>query len=186
MTAFKALTLGVLGWPDRALGHHPVIEVPAIQLLRDPMQENPERFLLTLPMLPVFADPSSFPQSDVLTPVVRLQPNTGASKTPGRFFVHRESVARRLAVDTTHHPTWLHHSISERATAFSGILPTTVRPGQATVLRQEIRVTPIERGYRRITPNSEEVRFLQPVFCCTQKRWWFTSDSRLASLESPC
>ncbi len=46
------------------------------------------------------------------------------------------------------------------------------------------RVTSIERGYRRITPNSEEVRFLQPVFCCTQKRWWFTSDSRLASLES--
>ncbi len=85
MTAFKALTLGVLGWPDRALGHHPVIEVPAIQLLRDPMQENPERFLLTLPMLPVFADPSSFPQSDVLTPVVQLQPNTERLKPQADF-----------------------------------------------------------------------------------------------------
>ncbi len=46
------------------------------------------------------------------------------------------------------------------------------------------RVNPRERGYRRITPSSEEVRFLQLVFCCTQKRWWFTSDSGLVSLES--
>ncbi len=28
------------------------------------------------------------------------------------------------------------------------------------------RVTPRERGCRRITPNSEEVGFLQTVFCC--------------------
>ncbi len=40
MTAFKAPTLGVLYWPDRALRHHPVVEVPATQLLQDPVQEN--------------------------------------------------------------------------------------------------------------------------------------------------
>ncbi len=62
-------------WADRALGYHPVV-VPATQLLRDPMQENQERFLLTPPMLPVLVDASSFPQSDVLTPVVQLQLNT--------------------------------------------------------------------------------------------------------------
>ncbi len=44
-------------------------------------------------------------------------------------------------------------------------------------------VTPRERGYRRITPNSEEVGFLQPVFCCTQKKM-VVCDSGLASLES--
>ncbi len=38
------------------------------------------------------------------------------------------------------------------------------------------RVTPREMGYRRITPHSDGVGFLQPVFCCAQKRWWFTSD----------
>ncbi len=46
------------------------------------------------------------------------------------------------------------------------------------------RVTPRERGCRRITPNSEEVGFLQTVFCCTPKKRWFTSDSGIASLES--
>ncbi len=46
------------------------------------------------------------------------------------------------------------------------------------------RVTPRERGYRIITPHSDGVWFLQPVFCCTQKSWCFTSDSGLASFES--
>ncbi len=40
MTACKAPTLGVSYWSDRALRHHPVVEVPATQLLQDPMQKK--------------------------------------------------------------------------------------------------------------------------------------------------
>ncbi len=109
LTAFKAPTFGVLGWPNRALGHHPVVEVPVTQLLRDPMQENQERFLLTLPMLAVLADASSFPQSDVLTPVVRLQPNTECLKHLADFF--GRVATRRHTVSTMHHPTRLQHTI---------------------------------------------------------------------------
>ncbi len=85
MMAFKAPTLGVLGWPDSSLGHHPVVEVPATHLLWDPMQENQERFLLTPHMLPVLVNASSFAQSDILTLVVRLQPNTERLKPLAEF-----------------------------------------------------------------------------------------------------
>ncbi len=73
MMAFKSHTNLVLGRPDRTL-EGPTIEVPATQLLRDPIQGIQGRFL-TSPMLCVLADASSSPQSEVLTPVVQLQSN---------------------------------------------------------------------------------------------------------------
>lgn len=86
MTAFKAPTLGVLGWPDRALGCHPVIEVPDTQLLLGPMRETQARLLSTPPMLPVLTDGSGFLQSDVLTPVVRPPPNMERLKPIADFW----------------------------------------------------------------------------------------------------
>ncbi len=82
-----------------------------------------------------------------------------------------------------HHPTRLHHTISNRATSFQRDLSHDSTSWAGYGVTPGNRVTPRERGYRRITANSEEVRFLQPVFCCTQNRLWFTSDSGLASLR---
>ncbi len=107
--AFKAPTFGVLGWPNRALGHHPIVEVPVTQLLRDPMQENQERFLLTLPMLAVLADASSFPSCRCLDAGSSTTAKHGVSKTPGRFL--GRVATRRPTVGTMHHPTRLQHTI---------------------------------------------------------------------------
>lgn len=73
MTAFKAHTHLMLGRPDRTL-ECPTREVPATQLLRDPIQEIQGRFSAST-MLPILADASSSLQSEVLTPVVQLQSN---------------------------------------------------------------------------------------------------------------
>ncbi len=78
-----------------------------------------------------------------------------------------EKPAQRLAMGVTHRPTRLHYTVSERAISLQR---NYSHDGTST----RDRVTPREGGYRRITPHSDGVWFLQPVFCCTQKRWWFT------------
>ncbi len=105
MMAFKALTLEVAGWPDSALGCHPVKEVPVTQLFRGPMLEIQATFLSSAaapPMLPVFTDTSGFLQSDVDTCSSTIIKHR-ASKTSSRLLGHVETLARRLAMGTTHH-----------------------------------------------------------------------------------
>lgn len=78
MMAFKAPTLGVVGWPDRVFGFRPVIEDPVTQSLWGHMLETQVKFLLStaaLLVLPVLADANGSPQSDVSTPVVQPSPN---------------------------------------------------------------------------------------------------------------
>ncbi|KAI2661424.1 hypothetical protein H4Q32_007009 [Labeo rohita] len=84
MTAFEASTLRLVGRPDRAFGHLPVIEVSATQVLWGPMQKKNQAKVssnVVAPhVLPVFADASSSLQSrDVLAPVVQLLRNLGSS-----------------------------------------------------------------------------------------------------------
>ncbi len=83
MMAFKAPTLGVLGWPKRALGCHPFIEAPVTQ--------------------------------------------------------------------------------------FSGILPTTVRPGQAAVLRQEIVSLLEKEAIEELPPTQMESGFYSWYFAVPKK-----------------
>ncbi len=160
-------------WADRALGYHPVVEVPATQLLRDPMQENRERFLLTPPMLSVLVDASSFPQSDVLTPVVQLQPNIEHLKPLADFLAtwQRMPDISQWILRTIRHGYTI--QFRKGPPPFSGILPTTVRPGQATVLRQEI-VSLLEKGAtEELPPTRRKSGFYSRYFAVPKRRWWF-------------
>ncbi len=137
--AFKAPTLGVLGWPDRALRHHPVIEALATQLLRDPMQD-------------IFINPAYATCSRGCQQLSTFRCLDTCSSTTAK---HRASkTCSRLLVP--HGNAWPTsrsglYAPFEMVTPYnfgmdsSRILPTTVRPGQATVLCQEI-VLLLEKG----------------------------------------
>ncbi len=84
-----------------------------------------------------------------------------AFKTSSRFLGRLEKPAQRLAMGVTHRPTWLHYTVSERAISL-------LRNSSHDRTSTRDSVTPREGGYRRITPHSDGVWFLQPVFCCTQ------------------
>ncbi len=135
------------------------------QLLWDPMQENQERFLLTPPMLPVLADASSFPQSDVLTLVFRQQPNTKRLKPLADFWPHGNAYPTSRSgyyVCTIRHGYTIQFRIEPPP--FSGIFPTTVRPGQAIVLRQEI-VSLLEKGaIEELPPTRRKSGFYSRYF----------------------
>ncbi len=67
---------------------------------------------------------------------------------------------------------------------FRGILPTIVISKETAVLRQEVSSLLRKEATEEVHPLSDGVRFLQPIFCCAQKRWRLTTNIGFTPFES--
>ncbi|KAL0149377.1 hypothetical protein M9458_055415, partial [Cirrhinus mrigala] len=158
MTAVEAPTLGVVSRPDRGFACLPAIEASAIQVLRTPMQENQVK--IALHVLPVFTDASGSLQSeDVSTPVILSLPYVERLKPLADYWASWSCLPNvsQWVLRTIRHGYTI--QFRKGPPPFSGVLPMTVSPWEASILSQEI-VSLLEKGaIEEIPPTQMESGF---------------------------
>ena len=94
------------------------------------------------------------------------------------------TLARHFAMGVTHDSSRIHHSVSKRPASFprNSSHGCETRGSRGAAARNDSSAE--ERGYRRSTPLSDGVRFLQPLFCCTKKRGRFATHIGSTPFES--
>ncbi len=107
----------------------------------------------------------------------------GGLKAIQGILSHVGTLARHFAMGITHNSLRIHHSVSKRPTSFprDSCHDREFKRNRSTGTRGVISAE--ERGYRKSTPLSDEVKFLQPIFCCALKRWRLTTNIGFTPFE---
>ncbi len=154
---------------------------PAINTLQDPVQRNTVTLTHAFPILTDRCEFSVLGNSNACGDITAtdggLEAIIGFSSRMGTF-------ARHFAMGIMHNSLRIQHSVSKRPASFlrDSSHDREFKRNHSAATRGVISAE--ERGYRRRTPLSDEVRFLQPIFCCAQKRWRLTTNIGFTPFES--
>ncbi len=177
MTAHKAAASLLSAGPNM----HPVGMNPAVNTLQDPIQRNTVTLTHAFPILTDRCEFSVLGNSNACGDITAtdggLEAIIGFSSRMGTF-------ARHFAMGIMHNSLRIQHSVSKRPASFlrDSSHDREFKRNHSAATRGVISAE--ERGYRRRTPLSYEVRFLQPIFCCAQKRWRLTTNIGFTPFES--
>ncbi len=151
MTAHKAAASLLAAGPDMLL----VGMNPAVNTLQDLIQRNTATLTHTYPVL---TDAASSPCSEILTHVETSQPQT--------------EVLRPLKECGNACPTFRNgYYAQQRPASFPQDSSHDCEFKRNHSAATKGVISAEERDYRRSTSLSDEVKFLQPIFCCPQKIW---------------
>lgn len=113
------------------------------------------------------------------------EPQTEVLRPLKHFRAAWERLPRHSAMATMHNSLRIHHSVLKRPASFLWDFSHNREFKRNHSAASRGVISAEKRGYRKSTPLSDGIRFLQLIFCCAQKRWRLIANIGFTPFE-PC